>query len=223
MAEQAVTSARKPPRWPERVTLRDGSEVAIRPIQRRDKKRLLEGFERLSPESRYRRFLVPMPSLSPRLVRYFTEVDHHDHEALVAVGAGNGEPIGVARYVRSEDEPEAAEVAVAVVDDWQGRGVAAELLRRLADRAREEGILRFTATCLADNREVIELLNELGRTSAVSADSGLVEAQIDLPADERSLREVLRAAATRHLVFRPIAARLDDGTDTELDWPPKDR
>lgn len=224
MTEQAATaSASKPPRWPERVALRDGSEVAIRPIEPTDKKRLLEGFERLSPESRYRRFLVPMPRLSSRLVRYFTEVDHHDHEALVAVGADNGEPVGVARYVRSEDEPDAAEVAVAVVDDWHGRGVATELFRRLAERAREEGLARFTATCQADNREAIDLLNELGRTRVVGSDSGLVEAAIDLPgADDRTLREVLRAAATRRLLFHPIAARLDDEAAAEHDGSPEE-
>ena len=97
-----VETDSKPPRWPERVALRDGSELAIRPIWPTDKKRLLKGFEQLSPESRYRRFLQPMPHLTGRLVRYLTEIDHHDHEALVALGADNDEPIGVARYVRSE-------------------------------------------------------------------------------------------------------------------------
>jgi RimJ/RimL family protein N-acetyltransferase len=205
MSERAaVKPAPKRGRWPELVTLRDGSGIAIRPIRKNDKRRLREGFERLSPESRYRRFLVPMPTLSARLVRYFTEVDHHDHEALVAVGADTGEPIGVARYVRSEDDAEAAEVAVAVVDDWQGRGVATQLLGRLAQRAHEEGITRFTATCLAGNREVLDLFSELGRTQILPSDSGLVEAHIELPAvDEGRLREVLRAAATRRLLFRP--------------------
>jgi RimJ/RimL family protein N-acetyltransferase len=118
------------------VALPDGSEISIRPIRRTDRGQLGEGFERLSPESRYRRFLVPMPRLSPRLVRYLTEVDHHDHEALVALGADTGEPIGVARYVRSDDAADAAEVAVAVVDDWHQRGVATELLRRLVFRPR---------------------------------------------------------------------------------------
>src|SRR5689334_1911637 len=105
---------------PERVTLRDGSQVAIRPVRATDKARLREGFDRLSAQSRQRRFLVAMPRLSDRLVRYLTEIDHHDHEALGALGADDGEPIGVARYVRSESDPQAAEVAVAVVDDWQG-------------------------------------------------------------------------------------------------------
>ncbi|MGZ8648935.1 MAG: N-acetyltransferase family protein [Solirubrobacteraceae bacterium] len=217
-------AAAKTARWPERVALLDGSEISIRPIRRTDKGRLRAGFERLSPESRYRRFLVPMPRLSPRLVRYLTEVDHHDHEALVALGADTGEPIGVARYVRSDDEADAAEVAVAVVDDWHQRGVATELLRRLAERAREEGIARFTATCLSENEEALELFAELGKTRGVSSDSGLVEAQIELPAvDERRLYELLRAVATKRLVFRPRWPRLRNGADAEPDAPPKQR
>jgi RimJ/RimL family protein N-acetyltransferase len=157
-----------------------------------------------------------MPRLEPRLVRYLTEVDHHDHEALVAVGADSGEPIGVARYVRAPDEAQAAEVAVVVVDHWHGRGVATELLKRLAERAGEEGITHFTATCLADNREALELLQELGSTRLAASESGLIEAQIELPAaDERHLYQLLRAAAGRRLVFRPSWTRLGAGAPSE--------
>jgi RimJ/RimL family protein N-acetyltransferase len=200
-------------RWPERVALRDGSRVDIRPIRATDKARLRAGFERLSAQSRQRRFLVAMPRLSPRLVRYLTEVDHHDHEALVAVGAGDGEPIGVARYVRSENDAQVAEVAVAVADRWHGRGAATELLRRLAQRAREEGIARFTATCLADNDDALELFEELGATRVTRPGSGLVEAQVELSAaDDHRLFAMLRAAAARRLTIRPIAPAQDDGT-----------
>ena len=199
-------------RWPERVALRDGSEVAIRPVRATDKARLRAGFEQLSAQSRQRRFLVAMPRLSPRLVRYLTEVDHHDHEALAAVGADDREePIGVARYVRSENDPQVAEVAVAVVDRWHGRGVATELLRRLAQRAREEGITRFTATCLADNDEALELFEELGATRTTRPGSGLVEAQVELSAaDDHRLSAVLRAAATRRMTLRPLVPPQDD-------------
>ena len=62
------------------VALRDGSHVRVRQAHRSDKDLLLRGFERLSPESRYRRFLAPMPQLTEAMVRYLTEVDHHDHE-----------------------------------------------------------------------------------------------------------------------------------------------
>jgi RimJ/RimL family protein N-acetyltransferase len=208
----AVRAVPERSRWPERVTLRDGSEVEIRPIRPTDKKRLRDGFARLSAESRQRRFLVPTPRLSARLVRYLTEVDHHDHEALGALGADTGEPVGIARYVRSDAAADAAEVAVAVVDEWQRRGVATALLRRLAERAREEGITRFTATCLADNDEALELLDELGAARTTTTESGLVEARIELPAtDESALSRVLRTAAARRLAFTPLRTRAGGG------------
>jgi len=120
---------------PARLTLLDGSTVRVRPIRPGDKQRLLEGFERLSPESRYRRFLSPVPRLSDRALRYLTEVDHHDHEALIGI-AHDCSGVGVARFVRSEEDPELAEAAVTVVDDWQGRGLGTALLVLLAERAR---------------------------------------------------------------------------------------
>ena len=184
------------------VPIRDGSEIELRPIRPDDKKQLLDGFERLSSESRYKRFLTPMNELSERDLKYLTEVDHHDHEAIVAQTL-DGEPLGVARYVRTNGDT--AEAAVAVTDDWQGRGVGTALLSRLAERAREEGISRFTATCLASNEEVLQVLRELGPTRIRDTGGGVVEAQIDLPADaarEDPLRHLLRRAAAGDLWMR---------------------
>jgi RimJ/RimL family protein N-acetyltransferase len=196
-------------RFPERVTLRDGSEVVVRPIEPGDKEKLVEGFERLSPESRYRRFLTPMNRLTPRMLRYLTEVDHHDHEALVAESADGAEPVGVARFIRIADEPEAAEVAVAVVNHWQGRGAARALMRRLAARAVEEGVERFTATCLAENTDVLELLGDLAPARVTESADGLVEVEIALPTgEEKSLLAALRRAAAGALAFRhPLERR----------------
>jgi GNAT superfamily N-acetyltransferase len=114
---------------------------------------LLRRFERLSPESRYRRFLAPMPEMTEATVRYLTEIDHHKHEAMIALDEQTGEEMGVARYVRDPDHPDVAEVAVTVIDDWQGRGLGTLLLEVISARARAEGITRFTALMLATNRE----------------------------------------------------------------------
>src|SRR5271166_6358197 len=138
------------------VALRDNSHLTVRPIRPQDAEALRAGFERLSEESRYRRFLSPMSHLSEPTLRYLTEVDHRDHEALVAVGA-DGTLVGVARSVRSRDDPQVAEAAVTVADDWQGRGMGTALLGILADRARSEGISRFTALMLAENRDMLDL------------------------------------------------------------------
>ena len=106
----------------------------------------------MSEESRYRRFLSPKPSFTSAELAYLTEVDHHDHEALIAIEPESGEPVGVARYVRDPAQPQVAEAALAVVDEWQHRGVGTALLRHLIARARQEDVRRFRASVLGDNR-----------------------------------------------------------------------
>src|ERR1700730_6834344 len=113
------------------ATLRDGSLVEIRPLGPSDKRGLAAGFQRLSELSRYRRFLSPTAQLSDKQLRYLTDIDHHDHEALVAIDPATRDGLGVARYVRSRARPDEAEFAVAVADDWQQRGLGTALLRRL--------------------------------------------------------------------------------------------
>jgi RimJ/RimL family protein N-acetyltransferase len=181
--------------WPER--LRDGEQILIRPIRPDDREELAAGMERLSPESRYRRFFTPTSGLSPAELSYLTEVDHHDHEALVAVEPGTEHGIGVARYVRSPADGELAEVAVAVADSWHNRGVATALLARLTERAREEGVRRFSAEILADNRPMLDLIEELGDVTARRLDQGSVEVEVELPPEGlgATLRASLRAAA----------------------------
>ena len=104
----------------------------------------------------------------------------------------------MARYVRLAERPTAAEAAVAVLDNWQGRGVGTELLRRLATSAREAGVESFTASCFAWNHEIQDLLHELGpHTRTRSEGGGVVELEVELPTadEERALRPALRAAA----------------------------
>src|SRR5947209_6631077 len=163
--------------------LRDGASIVIRPIRPADRQLLLDAFERLSPESRYRRFFGPMPELSNRELDYLTQVDHSDHEALVAVDADSGHIVGVARFIRFGGQKAAAEPAVTVVDDWQGGGVGSALLQALADRAREEGIGRFEAPVLAENARAIRVLEALGETSRRRAGRE-VTLTIDLPLPE---------------------------------------
>src|SRR5216117_3966495 len=116
----------------ERAPLPDGTELLVRQLRPSDKRLLAEGIERLSPESRYRRFFRPLDRLSERDLAYLTEIDHTDHEALAAIDPRSGALVGVARYVRGAD-PHLAEVSVAVGDPWQRRGVATALLERLVE------------------------------------------------------------------------------------------
>lgn len=122
------------------VRSRDAESLAIRPISPEDAQALAAGFARLSDRSRYRRFLSPHSRLRAGELRYFTQVDHHDHQALVAIDAETEAGVGVARYIRSKDDATLAELGVAGVDEWQGRGVGTVLVTALAQRAREEGI-----------------------------------------------------------------------------------
>lgn len=204
------------------ATLRDGTRVTIRPIEPDDKEGLARGFERLSPESRYRRFFRPLRRLSAADLRYLTEVDHDDHEALVAVHDADAGPelIGVARYVRSDEDPTAAEVAVTVLDDWHGRGVASELLRRLVRRAREQRVERFVALVLGENRDALELFQHVAANDArPRRREGYVELLIELP-EERlagtALGRALRTAAAGTVQFNParlLKAVLDERRD----------
>jgi RimJ/RimL family protein N-acetyltransferase len=191
--------------------------VHIRPIEPDDKDALARGFERLSERSRYRRFLSPRGPLTEAELRYFTEVDHHDHEALVAVDPETGEGVGVARFVRSTEEPKVAELAVAVVDDWQGHGVGSLLAAELAKRARDEGITCFTALALAENDAMLGILEELGQVRAGPTQLGTVELAVDLPDEGISrLRRLLRAVARGDITVllrrtgRLIVPRADD-------------
>jgi GNAT superfamily N-acetyltransferase len=188
----------------EQVKLRDGSAVIIRPVQPDDKELFVAGWEQFGEESRYRRFLGSKRSLSERELAYFTEVDHVDHEAIGARDAVTGEGVGVARYVRLAGTPEVAEAAVAVVDEWQHRGVGGELLRRLTDRARENGVERFVARLFALNHGMIALFEELGELEVRHSGDGQVEIDVEFPCEPRtSLGAALRAAGRGLVRLRP--------------------
>jgi GNAT superfamily N-acetyltransferase len=181
------------------VTLTDGTRALVRPIQPDDKEKLLDGLERLSPESRYRRFMRPVASLTDRELSYLTEIDYHDHFAWAALASDlPGEPgLGIARYIRDPLDPEVAEAAVAVVDEYQGLGLGTILLRLLAATALAHGIGVFRAWVLPENRRVIEPLRRRG--AEFHHQDGLVRIDVALvPAEEAAdsaLREALRAAA----------------------------
>lgn len=194
------------------VELNDGSWAAIRQIRPEDRNALLRGFERLSPESRYRRFLTPMQTLTASQLTYLTEVDHHDHEAVIALDLATPENlVGVGRYVREDDEH--AEAAVTVADDWQGRGLGTALIRILAGRAAEEGIRTFTALLLADNDEMVGLLKGIGEVRVSERAGEAIEVDVPLyseVAEDPALRSVLRAVAAQ-----PIELARAPGSDPD--------
>ena len=174
------------------ITTPGGASLHVRPIGPDDRERLAAAFEALSERSRQRRFLVPKPRLSSAELTYLTEVDHRTHEALVAVAA-DGRFVGVGRYACGPDDTTVADVAFAVADDWQGRGIGTALAVLIVERARLNGIGRLQATTLPENGASRKLLGRMGfEVCGISA--GALEVGLDLAAAERDARLVRRAA-----------------------------
>src|SRR3954451_2903659 len=151
------------------LTLLDDTTVLVRPIAPEDKPLLVDGLRRISPETAMRRFLSVKVRFTEAELRYLTEVDQHDHIALVAVDARDPQMlIAVARCVRVSEDT--ADMAVVVGDLWQGlrlgrpprAALARRLVRLLTSAAADEGIVRFAGTMLADNRPALRLMRGIG-------------------------------------------------------------
>jgi GNAT superfamily N-acetyltransferase len=193
--------------------LRDDSEVVVRPIEPGDRAALAAAFERLSEQSRYQRFMAPMDALSDSQLAYLTEVDHHDHEALIAFD-GEGGAVGVGRFIRLERDPSRAEAAVTVIDEWHGRGLGTALTALLAERARAEGVECFAALLLATNDQMHDVLASLGPAKVLSREAGTVEIEVAIPEEGIGdhMAGVLRVAAggTVELATPPWGLRRAD-------------
>jgi GNAT superfamily N-acetyltransferase len=140
-----------------------------------------EIFAGLGPRSRELRFLAPKPRLTGADLRQLTAVDGHDHVALLAEETRSGRRVGVARFVRDKDDPQVADVAVAVVDDWQHRGVGTVLATALAERAHELGVRRITVAMSVENDAATRLLHRVeGEIERLERTQGVAEFAITL-------------------------------------------
>ena len=150
--------------YPIEIRLRDGTPVLIRLLKQDDKEELKIGFEKLSAKSKYRRFFVPISSLSNSQLKHLTEIDNKNHLALCAyiVSQDGMFGIGVARYFRVEEEPEKAEFALTIIDEYQSQGLGTELLNLLIHCARKNGIRKFIGYMLAENSSMLKILKHLG-------------------------------------------------------------
>lgn len=177
----------------ERLTLRDGSPVLLRSIRPDDKHELVAAFERLSPLSRYRRFLGPKGRLTESELRYLTEIDWIDHAAIVGEGAA-GEGLGVARFIRSPGA-DWAEAAITVADAHQGKGLGRLLLERLVLAASERGIRRFRFDILGSNAPMLAMVQELAPSASSAQDGTVVHVEVPLPAPGERDADVFRLLA----------------------------
>lgn len=164
--------------WP----LNGGRVVRLRPLTAGDRGAEQAFFNGLSLDSRHQRFHVGLRELSPRLLALLTEVDQRLHRAWVVEAVEPGRPvIADARYVRDPAQPALAEFALAVADDWQGRGLGRRLLAHLAGDARRQGVQRLFGEVLADNRRMLGLMREVGARLQAHPDGGqLVRGVLDL-------------------------------------------
>ncbi len=159
------------PQYPLDVELGDGTPLRLRLATPDDRDALAAGFARLSPESRVARFFTGMPDLSNRLLDRLLDIDGSRHVAIVGQDISRmsdveqqstGLGVGVARYITSSTDATQAEIAIAVIDEYHGRGVGRLLLDALIDHAVDSGITTCTATVLSDNTKMIRLLASMG-------------------------------------------------------------
>jgi GNAT superfamily N-acetyltransferase len=211
--------------YKEDATLSDGTAVRLRRVRPTDKQLLLDGFQRLSPESRYRRFFTERSALKPADLRYLTEVDGVRHFALGALcrdAAGRQQGIGVTRFVSTDGI--VAEPAVAVIDEMQGKGLGRLLFQRLVEAAMERDIQRFTAEVLAANEPMRAILGEVSLDYGRVSDTGVLV--IDVPLDvlakglgahTNPIYQLIRYAAQGMVVMSRALAHVvaDDHEDGE--------
>ena len=176
--------------YEETVALSDGQRVQLRLIRPSDKELIREGFERLSPDSRYARFMAPKARLSERELDYLTNVDGFDHFAMGAVRRhlmSNREGVGSARFVRLPDQPDTAEPAITVLDDYQGKGLGSVLLQRLIEAAWERDVRWFVSELLAENTASKRMMEALSpEVQFRPAGDGALIATIPVPEPDRT-------------------------------------
>lgn len=159
--------------------------LRVRMIRSNDKEQLARGFERLSSESRYRRFFAHKSMLTPEDLRYLTEFDGENHFAIGAFELSEsgveGDIVGVARFVRLADDPAVAEIGIAVVDDQQGFGIGRLLLQRLLAAARERGVQRIRCHLLGHNTQMRKLIKRFFGNVVLAAEGGTLIGDFPIP------------------------------------------
>jgi RimJ/RimL family protein N-acetyltransferase len=161
-------------------TLRDGRQVEIRALRPDDRHNLIAAVQRVSAQSFYRRFFGVRRDFSEQEKSFFVNVDFANHVALVAVADDDGRPVivGGGRYVVLQSGE--AEVAFAVIDQYQGQGIGAALIRHLATIAREAGIQRLVADVLPDNLPMLKVFKRSGFPLTSKREADVVHVTIQL-------------------------------------------
>ncbi len=189
-----------PGAWDFDLVLKDGGTVNMRPIRPEDAAGLQDMLKHMSRQSVYQRFFRVKRELEPDELEYFTVLDYAERMAFVVVK--DGVIVGVGRYDRGESEGEAAEVAFAVVDAEQGRGIGTQLLSQLTAYARTQEIDAFRAYVLADNHAMIRVFRNAGYRLTRTIEEGVYI--VEFPTEES---EATLAASDEH-EMRAMSASL---------------
>lgn len=176
--------------YEESVHLADGQKIKLRLMRPSDKGMLREGFEQLSADSRYARFMTPKSRLTDAEIAYLTEVDGVNHFAMGAIRRrllSTDEGVGSARFVRLSAQPDTAEPAVTVLDEFQGKGLGSILLQRLIEAAWERDVRWFVSELLAENKASKRMIESLSPEVKFrhSGDGALV-ATLPVPEPDRT-------------------------------------
>jgi len=198
------------------VHLRDGTEAFVVPLLPANREALQQEYEHLSPETRFSRFLAAVPELTDKMLDHLVDdVDGDDHVALVLLTLTEDRtelPLGLARIIRYPDDPTAADLAVTVVDDWQGRGVATALLEVLL-RQRPKGVERIVTVIDAANGASLAMLRRLGEVEVSQPESGTRRVVVELP--DAATRPDTRAATPPNPPSGPGRRTADGGVSAE--------
>ena len=160
--------------------LRDGRCVEIRALRPDDRSGMAEALDRASAESLHRRFFGVRRSFTEQEVAFFLNVDFVNHVALAAVVEEGGRPaiVGGGRYIVLE--PGRAEVAFAVVDQYQGQGIGAALMRHLTAIARQADIKELIAEVLPENTPMLKVFEKSGLRQSCKREAGVVHVTLQL-------------------------------------------
>ncbi len=165
------------------VTLKDGTQVVIRPIQPDDADHLQDAFDHLSMETIYLRFLSFKKELPDEEAHYLATVDYDTRMAFVALCEKNGRDIviGVARYALMDaNQPKIAESAVVVQDEYQGRGLGKLLLKRLLTYANAKDIHHLRGNLQVGNNRMLDLVKHSGLPYKTRFVDGIWAVDIDI-------------------------------------------
>jgi acetyltransferase len=167
----------------EKVIAKNGREFLIRPIQKEDKQRLIDGLTKMSPESIHHRFLGFKKGFSEKELKHLTEVDGHNHFAI-AVGVltkeNSLEGVGIGRYHINDNDPTTAEVAITIIDEYQGNGLGTKIMEHLIKIALENKITTFEGILETTNDSMIHLIKKLKGFKTIRTEDGVLKMIGDL-------------------------------------------